>query len=462
MRLSCLHIRRFSPHVHPGLLRRNLLTLAIETSCDDTSVAIIERQKINNKLVAVVHFHEKITSDSKLYGGVHPIIAHESHQKNLAPLISRALQALPLKGAKQDDEENRPSHGVYLKNSKNIDGDWEICRKKPDFITVTRGPGMRANLITGMDTAKGLAVAWQIPLLGVNHMQAHALTPRMTYAIQRAHDSETPDLKFPFLTLLVSGGHTMLVHSKGLCQHEVLANTADIAVGDMIDKCARDIIPDDVLKSSKSVMYGPMLEEFAFHDWKAEKEHHESNKPTTTWSITPPLRNILPSDAQKYSALFSFSGIGSAVKRITSQNPTMDKTERQLLARATMRVAFEHLASRVIIALKTEELSATENLVVSGGVASNKYLLRVLRTALDANRHESVKLVFPPLEYCTDNAAMIAWAGMELFDAGYRSSLDIMALKNWAIDPSAKDGGILGVDGWLNVNSNGSCQEPDP
>ena len=450
--------------------RRSLLTLAIETSCDDTSVAIFERQLINQNAVALVHFHEKITSDNISFGGVHPIVAHESHQKNLATLVNRALQKLPHNRltffVKKQSDERHPKHGFYLErnNAGLNNGEWGIQRKKPDFVTVTRGPGMRANLITGMDTAKGLAIAWQVPLLGVNHMQAHALTPRMANAIRRAQDPKIPHLKFPFLTLLVSGGHTMLVHSKGLCDHEVVANAADIAVGDMIDKCARDIVPKEVLQKAGNVMYGRTLEKFAFPDWKAEKDYHESDKPTANgWSLTPPLKNHTPLEAKKYAALFSFSGIGSAVKRYVEQNPMLDQAERQGLARDVMRVSFEHLASRVMLALATTELYNLKELVVSGGVASNKYLLRVLRTVLDANGHKKMKLLFPPTEYCTDNAAMIAWAGTEMYNAGYRTSLEAMALKKWAIDPNAQDGGILGVDGWERLElRKGATLEPLP
>ena len=317
-------------------------------------------------------------------------------------------------------------------------------------MTVTRGPGMRANLITGMDTAKGLALAWQIPLLGVNHMQAHALTPRLASAIHRHSKGYEADVTFPFLTLLVSGGHTMLVHSKGLCEHEILANTADIAVGDMIDKCARDILPEDVLKEAGNVMYGPKLENFAFPDsYQQTNENDISN--TNPFSITPPLQNHTPLDAKKFDKLFSFSGIGSAVKRFVEQNPTIDKNERQLLARETMRVAFEHLASRIILALRSAELSGLKTLVVSGGVASNKYLKHVVRRVLNSNGHGQMQLVFPPIELCTDNAAMIAWTGVEMWEAGYRTSLDAMALRKWAIDPKAEDKGILGVEGWKKV-----------
>ncbi len=154
---------------------RDLVTLAIETSCDDTCVAIVEK----NSRGAHLLFNEKITSNNARFRGIHPIVALEGHEEKLAGLIEKSLAFLPSNGG----------------------------APRPDFVSVTRGPGMRSNLNTGLFTAKGLAVAWRVPLVGVHHMQAHALTPRLVSAISDA--KITPD--FPFLSVLVSGGHTLLV-----------------------------------------------------------------------------------------------------------------------------------------------------------------------------------------------------------------------------------------------------------
>lgn len=192
--------------------------------------------------MAQVLFHETITSDNRVYGGVHPIAAHESHQKNLSLLVRQALRKLP---RKQRKDGLRNAIAVYEEGGA-------VLRMRPDFISVTRGPGMRASLVTGIDTAKGLATAWQIPLVGVNHMQAHALTSRLlTTSPDRRR---TVQIAFPFLTLLVSGGHTMLVHSKSLCDHEILANTTDMAIGDMLDKCGRDVLPESIRRGAEDVM----------------------------------------------------------------------------------------------------------------------------------------------------------------------------------------------------------------
>ncbi|KAL2060338.1 hypothetical protein VTL71DRAFT_9733 [Oculimacula yallundae] len=445
MRPPCLLIRRFKCPPVIRLQRRTLLTLAIETSCDDTSVAILEKHPNNS---ATLHFNEKITSDNRAYGGVHPIEAHVSHQKTLSSLVHRALQSLP--------EEDKTSTNIEGSLVVKADHGFRIHRK-PDFVTATRGPGMRASLITGIDTAKGLAVAWQVPFVGVNHMQGHALTPRLVSALEKGDGaSKEADPEFPFLTLLVSGGHTMLVHSQSLCNHEILATTADMAIGDSIDKCARDILPASSLQGATDVMYGRLLETFAFPDAEPNFNYatprsfaspRQEPGQIYDWKILPPYTSPGPEGARKWADRFTYSGIATSVKRILEQSPEMDDIERRVLAKVTMMVAFEHLASRVLFALERPDIKVN-TVVVSGGVASNQFLKQILRTVLDTAGHKDIRLLFPPPHLCTDNAAMIAWTGIEMYEAGWRTSLEAMAVRKWAIDPKADDGGILGVDGW--------------
>ncbi|RKF77685.1 tRNA N6-adenosine threonylcarbamoyltransferase, mitochondrial [Golovinomyces cichoracearum] len=424
---------------------RGLLTVAIETSCDDTSVAVLEK---NSKNSAKLHFNSKITSDNRSYGGIHPINAHESHQKNLAILLHNAMERLPICETAKNGQTNVIAVGGKLV-------------RKPDFVTVTRGPGMRANLITGVDTAKGLAVAWQVPLVGVNHIQAHALTPRLVSSLNTSDvaidKGEEPSPTFPFLSLLVSGGHTILVHSRSIWDHEILAETSDIALGDMLDKSARAILPISRISSSSDVVYGRLLEEFVFplhsseHKYtplKASMIARDGIKDGFKWKITPPFLNPGPEGAQKHCKELSFSGIGGKARSIMQNFPDMSVNERRCLGKTVMTVAFEHLGSRVLSALKHADLKQIKTLVVSGGVASNKFLRTVLRHLLDSRGFQSIHLDIPPPELCTDNAAMIAWTGMEMFEAGFSSQLSAIALKQWTIDSSCKDGGILGVNGW--------------
>jgi N6-L-threonylcarbamoyladenine synthase len=317
---------------------------------------------------------------------------------------------------------------------------------------------MRGSLAAGIDTAKGLAVAWQVPILGVNHMQAHALTPRLVSALEGTAEGKNPE--FPFLTLLVSGGHTMLVHSCALCDHRILANTTDIAIGDVIDKCARDILPPEIMEDGKDVMYGPLLERFAFpngsedYNYTAPGTREEDLEVRSTgydWTMRPILSQV--KGGKKVNALeYSFSGVGSAVKRLMTANPTMGIEERRVLAREVMRTCFEHLAKRILIALRSPEIQANKTLVASGGVASNQYLKHILRATLEKRGFANMDIVFPPPNFCTDNAAMIAWTGMEMWEEGWRSGMECLALRKWAISPDADDGGILGVGGWTKVS----------
>lgn len=377
------------------------------------------------------------------------MVALISHNEHLAPLITKALPFLPPASA------DSPSLPVRC-------GSTWLQKQRPDFISVTRGPGLLPSLSSGLQTAKGLAVAWQIPLVGVNHMQAHALTPRLVTALESPGNGNERQNEpaFPFLSLLVSGGHTMLVHSKALTHHSILARTIDIAAGDVIDKMARSILPPEIIENSEGSMYGRLLENFVFPD---DRDYDDYIAPSTrvemlssklsSWEWTLPV----PLSKKERSAEFSFTGIGSAVERICNRREAeMSFDERVDLARDVMRIVFEHLASRVILALKfmDEKHTNADNtekiatLVMSGGVASNQFLRKIIRSFLDIRGYSHIRLIFPPPSLCTDNAAMIAWTGTEMYEAGYQSDLGCKAIRKWSIDPEAEDGGILGASSW--------------
>jgi N6-L-threonylcarbamoyladenine synthase len=166
--------------------------------------------------------------------------------------------------------------------------------------------------------------------------------------------------------------------------------------------------------------------------------------------------------------VYSFTGLLTSVERftrrvvdsegrLTTQNrPSEDlsEEERRDMAREVQRVAFEHLASRILLHLSSK-ITDVNAVVVSGGVASNSFLRHILRAMLDARGYAHIRLEFPPISLCTDNALMIAWAALEMWHAGYRSSLDVMPLRKWSMDPAAEDGGILGVGGWSNIYDGG-------
>jgi N6-L-threonylcarbamoyladenine synthase len=332
---------------------------------------------------------------------------------------------------------------------------------------------MTSNLATGLNTAKGLAAAWDVPLLGVNHMQAHALTPRLVSALEKGKtlgeehwkpvktkkvaQPEDHEPAFPFLSLLVSGGHTLLVHSQSLTDHQILAQAMNIAIGDMIDKCARIIIPASHLSSMENVMYGPLLEKFAFPSVQSPEDYDYHPPPKRAdeikvfdsgrgWSLTPPLSGT--------SAMtYDFAGFNSQVQRTVEDNPDMSLDDRRFLAKHAMRLAFEHLVSRLLFVLKNNpQYEDIKTVVVAGGVASNKFLMHVLKKMLEVRGFGHMIITAPPPALCTDNAAMIAWTGMEMYEAGWRSNMDMLAMRKWPVDPRAEGGGIVGAQGWSNVN----------
>lgn len=322
---------------------------------------------------ATLHFHEKVTADNSEYRGIHPAAAVEFHQENLAILVAKAISALPPTSPPSAED---PSGAIPIFS----DGKW-LLKKKPHFVSATRGPGMRSCLITGLNTGKGLAVAWQVPLVGVHHMQGHALTPRLVSAL--ASGSTPPTPRFPFLSLLVSGGHTLLLHSSALNEHSILASTTDIAIGDMLDKVARYILPDAVTES----MYGRLLETFAFPD-SADTDYNYTSPSTraedlapreTRWGWSMPVMLAKSQSGSKSrSMMYTFSGLQSVVERLCDGGRLgeMSADEKVELAREVMRAAFEHLASRVVLALRQGRagFDAIRTLVVSGGVAANGYL----------------------------------------------------------------------------------------
>ncbi len=485
--LSLLRPRGHPPqHRHPHqplCSSRSLLTLAIETSCDDTCVAILSKSGGAARLL----FNKKVTSDNRAFGGVHPVTALKSHDTRLAALVQEALQSLPECSSGGDDAVlvgARGQDALSIRDARGV----VHRRRRPDFVAATRGPGMASPLATGLNTAKGLAVAWGVPLVGVHHMQAHALTPRLVSALGQpwpaASGSQEPagaaaSPSFPFLTLLVSGGHTLLVLSTALTSHSILAAAHNIAVGDMIDKCAREVLPRSVAASSQDVMYGAQLEAFAFPAAEPDRGY-EYDPPARRadelrtfdsglgWTLGVPL-------GESRAMSFNFSGLNGQVIRLMEARPDMGEEERRVLARATMKLAFEHLASRVVFALQdlrkgglratTDGLGTlaggermVKTLVVSGGVASNRFLMHLLRSVLDVRGFRDVEIIAPPPALCTDNAAMIAWAGMEMWEAGWQSSLDILVKNKWSMDPEGNEGGILGLGGWVRRDEAASAE----
>jgi N6-L-threonylcarbamoyladenine synthase len=327
-------------------------------------------------------------------------------------------------------------------------------------------------------------------------MQAHALTPRLVSALE-SPTTASVEPGFPFLSVLASGGHTLLIQSLSVTEQRLLGSTNDIAVGEYLDKLARILLPTELLQTTKTTMYGALLDHFAFpnsvpdnsagksptkescpaalqnkpvagatgctarqylefpgdYDWyEVPSNHEDALKRSATkwgWSLNQPLITTHGGTKIKNIEL-SFSGLLTAAERVvryqtdtaTRKRTKIERTiddisleEKRDIARETMRAAFEHVSYRVILALQSmNDDSAPRSLVLAGGVAANAFLRHILASTLCAHGYCDIKLYFPPPSYCTDNAAMIAWTGLEMFEAGHTDPLSIRAIRKWPLD----------------------------
>ncbi|KAG5358060.1 tRNA N6-adenosine threonylcarbamoyltransferase [Yarrowia sp. B02] len=352
--------------------RRLYNVLAIESSCDDTCAALISRDQTSARLVD----HVKVTLDSSIAGGVNPALATAHHHQTVGPLVSRFLKKHP--------------------------------DAKIDLVCATRGPGLPGCLSSGVTFAKGLAVGLGVPYLGVHHMLAHLLTPRL---FEAAPGYSGPKTEFPFLSLLVSGGHTMLVLSKSLYDHTVLCNTADVAIGDALDKCAREL-------GLKGNMLGKVMDQYC----------RAADTPSNLWNIPIPVNN-------KNDIRYSFAAFHSFVakrKKMTQAETTPE------LALEVQSAIFNHLIRKTASTLDAykKDIASVSTLVCSGGVAANPRLRQSLEELCAKYK---LQAVFPDPYWCTDNAAMIGWAGIELHEDGYRSDLEGFQKPKWPLAEFEKE-----------------------
>ncbi len=340
------------------------LILGIESSCDETAAALVtsDRQVLAHKLAGQEAAHRP-------FGGVVPEIAARAHVEILPDLIEGVLEEA----------------GVAL--------------SEVDAIAATAGPGLIGGVMVGLVTAKGLALAAAKPLIALNHLEGHALSPMLS----------EPDLRFPYLLLLVSGGHCQLLFVEGVGRYRRLATTIDDAAGEAFDKTAKLL--------GLGFPGGPAVERCA-----------EDGDPHAV-----PLPRPLVGSPEPH---FSFAGLKSAVLRASAsgQHGAAD------IAASFQQAVVDCLLDRTARALASAH-GATA-LVVAGGVAAN----RSVRTALTqlASAH-GLPFVAPPLWLCTDNAAMIAWAGALRLEAGLVDRLDAPARARWPLDPDAERARGAGV-----------------
>jgi N6-L-threonylcarbamoyladenine synthase len=340
--------------------RDNMIVLGIETSCDETAAAIVTdaREIRANKVLSQLAEHAP-------YGGVVPEIAARSHLDHVDRLVREALIEA---GAKLADM---------------------------DAIAVTGGPGLIGGVIVGAVTAKTLAQVLGKPLINVNHLEAHALTCRLT-----------DDVPFPYLLLLVTGGHSQLVAVEGVGRYRVMGSTIDDAVGEAFDKTAKLL----------GLPYpgGPAVE-------RAAKSGDASR-----FALPRPLLG-------KPGCDFSFSGLKTAVAQtVEGLGPAPSERDVADVAAAFQATAAEALARRTRNALETfaAAFPRARKLVVAGGVAANGAIRNEL-AALAAEH--GFDLVAPPPALCSDNAAMVAWAGIERMKLGLTDTLDFKARPRWPL-----------------------------
>lgn len=344
------------------------IILGIESSCDESAAALIgsDRTVLAHRLAGQEDAHRP-------YGGVVPEIAARAHVQTLSPLIDAALK------------------------------DAGMTLDQVDAIAATAGPGLIGGVMVGLVTAKALAMAAGKPLIAVNHLEGHALSPRLADA----------SLEFPYLLLLVSGGHCQILRVDGVGQYRRLATTIDDAAGEAFDKTAKIL--------GLGYPGGPRVEALA-----------RQGDPRAVPLPRPLLGSTEPH--------FSFAGLKSAVLRAVQSGAHRPEDIAASFQAAVVDCLIDRLEKA--LAASDDTMGRARTLVVAGGVAANG----AIRSALEAlaTRH-GMGFVAPPLWLCTDNAAMIGWAGAERFALGLTDPLDIAARPRWPLDPAAEAARGAGV-----------------
>jgi len=325
--------------------------LGLETSCDETAVAVYDGDAglLAHQVYSQVDLHAA-------YGGVVPELASRDHLRKLLPILKKVL-----------DEAG---------GSKAIEG-----------VAYTSGPGLVGALMVGAAVARSLAFAWRVPCIGVHHMEGHLLAPLL--------EAEPP--QFPFLALLVSGGHTLLAQVEGVGRYQILGSSLDDAAGEAFDKTAKLL--------GLGYPGGPQLAKLA-----------EQGRPDV-FRFPRPL-------TERPGLDFSFSGLKTAVVVALRGRELDDQT------RADAALAFEEAVVDTLVIKCRRALEETDarTLVVAGGVGANRRLRARMRAM---GERDGVRVVYPRVEFCTDNAAMIALLGHLRLSAGQRDDLAIGARARW-------------------------------
>ena len=351
-------------------MTQTLTILGLESSCDDTGAAVVRAGRgtpevLSNIVMGQTELHAQ-------FGGVVPEIAARAHAERLDLVVEQALMRA----------------GLTLRDM--------------DAIAVTAGPGLIGGVLSGVMCAKGLAAGANLPLIGVNHLAGHALTPRLT-----------DGLMFPYLMLLVSGGHCQFLIVRGVDDFTRLGGTIDDAPGEAFDKTAKLL--------GLGQPGGPIV------------ENHAKNGDAKRFDFPRPLLNRAGCD-------MSFSGLKTALLRarnaVIEEKGGLRKQDRDDLCAGFQAAVSDVLAekTRRALALYLTESPEQPMLAVAGGVAANQTLRAALQEVAQA---AGAGFVAPPLSLCTDNAAMIAWAGVEEYRAGTRHDMTLSARPRWPLDKTA-------------------------
>lgn len=339
--------------------------LGIETSCDETAAAIV-RQHADGRAEILANMVRSQFDEHKAFGGVVPEIAARSHVQYMDHIVAQALEKAQL-------------------GFEDLDG-----------IAATAGPGLIGGVLVGLTSAKAMAYAHDLPLLAINHLEGHALTPRLT-----------DGLAFPYLLLLVSGGHSQFVLVKGVGQYERWGTTIDDALGEAFDKVAKML--------DLGMPGGPLVEEWAMRG-DADR-----------FAFPRPLLKEKRLD-------FSFSGLKTAVRLAAEKAAPLNDQDVADICASFQQTILKILDNRCRLALTRFQDEFPEHpprFVVAGGVAANKAIGQLLK---DLAVEYDAQMVVPPIKLCTDNGAMIAWAGIERFNLGDRDGPDFQARPRWPLD----------------------------
>ena len=359
-------------HKHVGqqkTMTETLTILGIESSCDDTAAAVVRGKAADGTVLSsIVVGQEELHA---AYGGVVPEIAARAHAEQLDIAVETALKTA------------------------------QMTLADMDAIAVTAGPGLIGGVVSGMMCAKGLAAGSGKPLIGVNHLAGHALTPRMTDGIS-----------FPYLMLLVSGGHCQFLAVLSETEFRRIGGTIDDAPGEAFDKTAKLL--------GLGYPGGPLVEQAA------------AKGDETRFKFPRPLLDRPDCD-------LSFSGLKTALRRardlLVAEKGGITVQDRNDLCACFQLAVADTLAEktrRAIIAFR--EIANGDTLAVAGGVAANQMIGGKLR---ETAHNQNIDFVTPPLKYCTDNGAMIAWAGLERFANGHTDDMTLSARPRWPLDQTA-------------------------